>query len=326
MRRTLIGTGILLAAVLTLGGCAAASGGGDAYDEGGMPGAPVAEGDGGGVVGGDDGVADPSVQREVVITGSVTITAEDPLDAADEAVRIVEAAGGRIDGRTEYAATDRDRGSASLELRIPASRLTAVLDQLKELGRADEVTLSTDDVTVQSQDLDARIGALQKSIARLEGLIAQAKDIDDLILLENEISNRQAELESLQAQKRYLDDQVAMSTVSLYLRSDAEAPPTEPDTFWSGLVAGWGAFVAFWAGLLVALGVLLPWLVMFGLLALVVVLIVRRRRRVALERAAATPAPSATLPPPSGAPTATDEPAAAPAPAQPRKRSTNKGS
>lgn len=318
--KTAIGTGILLAAVLALTGCAAAGGSSGAYDEGAVPQAPV-----GGEVGGDaaedsdgGGVAQPGAEREVIISGSVTVTAEEPLEAAADAVRIVEAAGGRVDGRTEYAATDGDRGSATLVLRIPAERLTAVLDDLKALGRADEVALSTDDVTVQSQDLDARISALQKTIARLEGLIAQAKDIDDLILLESEISNRQAELESLQAQQRYLDDQVAMSTISLYLRSDAEAPPTQPDTFWTGLGTGWDAFVTFWAGLLVVLGVLLPWLLLFGVVALVIILVVRRRRRRAAGAvAAAVPAPEATLPPPSGEPSATDTPA------QPRKRSSS---
>ena len=127
-------------------------------------------------------------------------------------MRIVEAAGGRIDGRTEYAPTETDQGSATLQLRIPADKLTATLDKLEELGRADEVSLSTSDVTVESQDLDARITALRASIERLNGLMAQATDIDDLITLESAISSRQGELESLEAQQRYLADQVSMST------------------------------------------------------------------------------------------------------------------
>ena len=180
-------------------------------------------------------------------------------------------------------------------LRIPADKLTATLDELEELGRADEVSLSTSDVTVESQDLDARITALRASIERLNGLMAQATNIEDLITLEGAISQRQAELESLEAQQRYLDDQVSMSTVSLYLRSDAEAPATVPGDFWSGLTAGWGGFVAFWAGLLVVLGVLAPWLVTFAVIAIAIVLIVRRRRRPVITSG---PAPTATLPPP----------------------------
>lgn len=307
MRRTLIGSTVLLAAALALTGCSAASGGSGDYS---VPeSAPnVADGAAGGDSGeiaadGDTGIDPTTVDRQVVVTGNVTITADEPLTASREAVRIVEAAGGRVDGRTEYAPSDTDQGSAQLTLRIPADKLTSVLESLEKLGRADEVSLSTSDVTVQTQDLDARISSLRASIERLNGLIAQATGIDDLITLEHEISTRQAELESLEAQQRYLADQVAMSTISLYLRSDAQAPPTDPDSFWDGLGAGWGAFVAFWAGLLVVLGVLLPWLITFGLIALIIILIVRARRRRAEARTAA-------LAPPTGSPSATDEPQA----------------
>jgi uncharacterized small protein (DUF1192 family) len=296
MRRTLIGSTVLLAVALMLTGCSAAAGGsGESGDYASEPGIADAPQDGGGdsaggLVGDEDQGVTSEADRQVIISGNVTITAEEPLEASKEAIRIVEAAGGRVDGRTEYAPGETDKGSAQLELRIPADKLTAVLDKLEALGRADEVTLSTSDVTVQSQDLDARINALRASIERLNALISKAKNIDDLILLESEISNRQGELESLEAQQRYLADQVAMSSISLYLRSDAEAPVTTPDSFWDGLSAGWTAFVAFWAGLLVVLGVMLPWLILLGLAALVIILIVRRRRR---AEAAAVPAPSA---------------------------------
>jgi hypothetical protein len=78
-----------------------------------------------------------------------------------------------------------------------------------------------------------------------------------------------------------------MSTITLSLVSVAAAPVVEPDTFLSGLLAGWNAFVAFFAGLLVAFGVLLPWLVFAGLITLVILLLVRRARR---KAAAAQPA------------------------------------
>jgi len=294
MRRTLIGSTVLLAAVLALTGCSAAAGGAGDYSvpqEAQAPGL-VEGGDSGVTSGSDGGSAVDVVERQVVITGNVTITADDPLKASKEAVKIVEAAGGRIDGRTEYAPSDTDKGSAQLTLRIPADKLTAVLDKLEALGTAEEVSLSTSDVTVQTQDLDARINSLRASIERLNGLIAQATDIADLIALEGEISNRQAELESLEAQQRYLSDQVAMSTISLYLQSDAAAPPSDPDSFWDGLAAGWGAFVAFWAGLLVVLGVLLPWLITLGLIALLIIWVVRLRRR----RAAAAAQPAVVQP------------------------------
>jgi hypothetical protein len=221
-----------------------------------------------------------TADRQVITTGYVTVTVDDPMKAADDAVRIAEQAGGRIDGRNEYAPQDNtDKGSATLTLRIPADTLTATLDKLRELGTVQEVSLNSSDVTMVTQDLDARITALRASIDRMLVLQATATDIDSLIQLETAITDRQAELESLESQQRYYADQVSLSTVTLNLVSEYNGPVAEPDTFLSGLLAGWNAFVAFFAGLLVALGVLLPWLIFAGIITFVVIWIVRRNRK-----------------------------------------------
>ncbi|HWH25455.1 MAG TPA: DUF4349 domain-containing protein [Pseudolysinimonas sp.] len=275
MKRPLGVTSAVLATVLLLAGCA---GGGGSHNSQGGDGTTG----GGNVVGqpaaGPEADRNATVDRKIVISGDVTITTADPVDAAAQAARIVEAAGGRIDSRSETAPRDGDAGSAQLTLRIPADKLTPTLDKLRTLGRADSVALSSSDVTVQTQDLDARITALRASIGRLNGLVARAATVDDLIKLETEISTRQAELEGLEAQQRYLADQVDMSTVNLTLRSPEAAPSVVPGDFWSGLGAGWAAFGAFWAGVLVIFGVLLPWLVTAALVTFVVLFLVGRRR------------------------------------------------
>lgn len=282
---------------LLLSGCAAAGSQESASTSDRMPGlgapeAPVMEGEGS--TGGDLESQASDGDRSVITTGYLYLTVEAPAEAATEAVSIVEAAGGRVDGRQEFAprsyGATTDSGGAELVLRIPADRLTATLDDLKALGEVEELQLSSSDVTREVQDIDARVTALSSSITRLLALQDAAATVEDLIALESAISERQAELESLEAQQRYYADQVGLSTLTLSLGSPEVAPVDEPDTFLSGLLTGWQALVAFVSGLLVVIGVLLPWLVMFGVIGLVVLLIVRVivRRHQANERAAAT--------------------------------------
>ncbi len=304
-RSALIGTVVLVAA-LSLAGCSAGASSSSQDLSAGSSGqsSAVAPRTADGLIDKSSGGGAATVDRSVVVTGTVTITAEKPLTAADKAISIVEAAGGRVDGRTENAATDRDAGSATLVLRIPATKLTPTLDALKKLGRADQVAIDATDVTAQTQDLGARIDALRASVTRLLQLEATATDTTNLIAIETAISDRQGQLESLEAQQRGLDDQISMSTITLSLRSDAAAPPVKPANFLSGLGAGWAAFVGFWAGTLVVLGVLLPWLIFLGLATAVTLIIVRIVRRRAARGAALAPAPApapaaATTPPAS---------------------------
>ena len=209
-----------------------------------------------------DSAASPAAtDRSVIVTGWATILVDDPQVAADDAAAIAEDAGGRVDGRNLQAPTDYSGGSATLTLRVPADSLDGVLTALGELGRVQSVSTNASDVTIEVQDLDARIGALRTSIERLQDLQADATSIDALIQLETAISDRQAQLESLQAQQRYYDDQITMSTLTVDLVSEPVVAEPDPGSFWDGVVKGWQALGAFFAGLVIALGVLVPWLI-----------------------------------------------------------------
>ncbi|GAB3409838.1 hypothetical protein GCM10027515_29240 [Schumannella luteola] len=293
MRRIplLLGTAALIVA---LAGCTSASGGSRADQSGtsggrgsdsstqdsAVDGSAQSRGDA------DSATSDPAAlpatvdpSRSVVTTGSITLTVDDPGKSADAAVTLTTDAGGRIDGRQEQAASGDSPATAQLTLRIPADALDATLPKLKKLGHLESVQLTSDDVTATVRDTDARITALQTSVDRLTALLAKSGTTADLVALESALSQRQAELESLQAQKRGLDDQVELSTITLDLLSPAAAPTPKPQSFLDGLAAGWGAFLAFWAGFLVVLGALTPWLIALAIIGGVVLLIVRRRRR-----------------------------------------------
>ncbi len=271
---------VLIALSLGLVGCSAAGTSSSSLSDGSAPAPAIGTTDssksGGSTT--DNTVTDAAA-RQVVQTGYATVVVTKPLDAATQAIAITDAAGGRVDGRTENAPTNGDSGSATLTLRIPSAALDATLEKLKGLGRVQEVSLSAADVTMQSQDLNARITALSASIDRLLALLSTATDTNALITLEGAISDRQGQLESLQAEQRYLADQVSMATLTLNLISDAQATPTTPGTFLSGLAVGWQAFLNFFTGLLVVLGVLLPWLVLAAVITAVTLGAVRLARR-----------------------------------------------
>lgn len=302
MRRFLVST-VVVAAALGLVGCSPTSLSQAESPSVGIPAPDMAPGDPGadreGGVAGADGDMSSTPGEQMITRVSLSVTVTDPIEAADEVSRITRTAGGHVESRNEYVGNPSTPGRAELVLRIPSTRVGSVLDDLKALGEARDTTISSENVTQLSQDLAARITALETSVDRLLALLERADDTDTLITIERELSTRQAELEGLKAQKRYLDDQVSMSTISVSLVAERDAPVDDPDTFWSGLQAGWDAFVGFWAGVLVALGVLAPWLVLIGLIVLVIVLLVRRAARKPAEPVSTPPAQNTTTTPPT---------------------------
>ncbi|WP_159450161.1 DUF4349 domain-containing protein [Demequina sp. NBRC 110056] len=282
---------VAAAAAVILAGCSASDY--EAVDYSGADAALASEDSGGGealaeAYAAEDGDAAPAeADRSVIVTGSMYMTVEDPIAAAEEATSIVRSAGGRIDARSETAPEEGDGGAAWMTLRIPSDDLEDVVDDLRGLGTVDEFTTESYDVTTQVTDLESQISTLRASTERIQMLLVEAEDIGDIIALENELDGRQAELESLEARQRGLDDQVSMSTLDLSLTTEPVViVDDDPKSFWDGLVAGWEGLTAFVAGTLVVVGVLLPWLALMTVIALVVLVVVRALRARKARRAA----------------------------------------
>lgn len=219
-----------------------------------------------------------SFEPDIIRTGYLSLSVDSPSETANEITGVVEAAGGRIASRSDYTPVDYGQPSSYLEARIPYDVLDATVESIQELGDVQEVSLNSVDVSLQKIDLDARIDVLEAAIERLNELLAEAASTSDLIAVESALSERQAELDSLQSQRDYLSDQTLFATLSISLITPANATPAEPDGFLDGIVRGWESILAFFAGTIVWAGILVPWL---GLVAVVVVaiVVVRRLRR-----------------------------------------------
>lgn len=231
--------------------------------------------------GGADGLdaSQPTVaadEQAVIVTGWVSMVAEAPIEAADAAAELATAAGGSVSSRSEAAGADDVAERAELTLRVPADEVDGLLDDLRAVGDVRDVDVSSVDVSQQVRDLDVRVASARASVDRLTALLATAADTDTLLEIEGQLTARTMELESLLAQQSALADQVALSTITVSIASEAVAP-SEPTTFLDGLAAGWGALVAAAGAVAVGAGAALPWLAVLAILALAIVVVARRR-------------------------------------------------
>lgn len=220
-----------------------------------------------------------SFEPDIIRTGYLSLSVDSPSETADQITDVVEAAGGRIASRSDYTPVDYGQPSSYLEARIPYDVLDATVETIQELGDVQEVSLNSVDVSLQKVDLDARIGVLEAAIERLNELLAEAASTSDLIAVESALSERQAELDSLQSQRDYLSDQTLFATLSISLITPANATPAEPDGFLDGIVRGWESILAFFAGTIVWAGILVPWLGLAAVVIAIILLLRRLRRR-----------------------------------------------
>jgi hypothetical protein len=244
-------------------------------------------------------------QRSIIYRGSISVRVPDVNAAASQATGIAATAGGFI-GSDNRSSGGTGSDTATIQLRVPADKFTSVVDQLAKLGKEATREINTEDVTEETVDLGARIVVQQARVDSGRKLLAQARSLNDLVMLEREVATRESDLASLQAKKRKLADLTALSTITVsLLAADAAVTPVDdgPPGFLAGLSAGWDALLASLRVLLTVLGALLPWLIALGLPVWGLIYLLRRSDKLRpFGRPALAPAgpPLPHFPPASG--------------------------
>lgn len=210
----------------------------------------------------------------VITTGSMSARVDDIDDAVTQIRAFAAAQGGRIDGESLEAGK---YPYAELTVRVPSAQVFALRRLVDDAGEVRSMNVDREDVATRVADVEARIDSLETSIRRLRAIIGESSTTRDLLDAEAQLTQRQADLEALQAQRRVLRDRTGLATIQVSLSPTEGARAVEPDGFRGGLTTGWNALVATTNAVVTAAGVVVPWLVPLGLLG-GLVLLVRRRR------------------------------------------------
>jgi Domain of unknown function (DUF4349) len=194
----------------------AAAGGGAAgrnQDSGGATGAPsVGKGGTQNQYGGPEPAA-PRAEVLVVKTGTLTLEVSD-LSVLVKARTAIVGVGGYVSGSQQSSGGDQK--VASVTYRIPADRWDAALDALKALGMklVGEQTQAVE-VTGAVLDLGARIDNLRASERQLQGIMARATKISEILEVQARLSDVRGQIEQLSTEKAHLEEQAAYGTLTV---------------------------------------------------------------------------------------------------------------
>lgn len=151
-------------------------------------------------------------------------------------------------------------------------------------------------ITETYYDTDGRLKTQQIKLERLQKLLAQAENMEDIITIESAISETEWNIEDLSGTLRHYDALVDFATVTVSLQEVYKYSDTEelPENFGqrigNALSRGWRSFVDGMADFIVALAYNWMWIVLWAaviIAAAVIVGKIRRRRRAAKNLPAA---------------------------------------
>jgi hypothetical protein len=219
---------------------------------------------------------DRLANAKMVYTASIQAETQD-YDACTAALEeLVDKLGGYL----EYASSDSHGDgsrSASYTVRVPAREFRGFLRTVGEISHVTSQDQNAENISERYYDTESRLETQKTKMERLQMLLSKAETMEDIIDLENAISETEYQIEQLTGSLRHYDSLVDFATIDVRLRevlrltTVEEAPPTFGSRLGNAFTGGLRSFGDFLQGLAIFLAYNWIWLLFLGLILLVVV-------------------------------------------------------
>ena len=165
--------------------------------------------------------------RKLIYTAYYNIGSDNFDEDYGKVLALMENYGGYLESEYTYGSEPQssyDTGrSTSLYLRIPIDNYDAFLKDVESIGKLESKEISSEDISDRYYDIDARIKLLEERKARLEEYMAAAENVEDMMVVEEQISNVLYELDSLKSDKKGIDGRIEYSQVTVNIHENVTA-------------------------------------------------------------------------------------------------------
>jgi len=228
-----------------------------------------------------------SIDRLIIRNGDINVEVESTRQAHDKIEDVVlsmREQGAFVLSSVESGGEDEDNPYISMVIRVPAESFDNIMDQIA--GMAVVVNSRNEyaeDVTEEYYDLENRLESMEAARQRLLKIMEDADTTEDLLVAEQQLTQREVEIESIKGRIQYLSESARLSRITISLQPYHLSQPI--DTRWKpletvreaidDLIDGLKGFVEFLIYFIIAVA---PWLAIFGFIIWLVVKFIRRRK------------------------------------------------
>jgi hypothetical protein len=219
--------------------------------------APAGAAQGGG---GPAGLAAMVAARKLIRTGQISMEVPAFEAAAQKLAHLAAEHAGYV-AQTQVVRGQENKQRGTLTLRVPADRFELVLAGLRSLGKVESENVGTQDVTKEYTDLETRLRVKRDTAERIREILkTRTGSLSDVLTAERELARVTEEIEQAEGERRFYDQQVALSTLTVEMhepdalvRAGALSPIAE------ALRDALGAGATSIAVMIYALVVITPW-------------------------------------------------------------------
>ncbi|MFM9840774.1 MAG: DUF4349 domain-containing protein [Cyclobacteriaceae bacterium] len=188
------------------------------------------------------------IDRKLIKNGTLVFKVSDVSEAKKQIDKLVKESNGYPS--TETQTNYDERLQYNLTVRVPANSFDEFINNVLKLAtKVESKNITTEDVTEQFIDTEARLKTKKELEIRFREILKHAKTVEEILSIESQLSNVRTEIESAEGKLNYLKSQIAMSTLTITYYELIATDFGFASKFVHSLREGWDNLLAFLIGL-----------------------------------------------------------------------------
>lgn len=190
--------------------------------------------------------------QKVIKTAGLRFETQDLESTHKNILSITKALDGFVS--TDNSGKNYSEHFRNITVRVPSENFQTFIDDVsKGVGYFDRKDISRKDVSEEFVDLNARLKAKRELERRYLELLKQARNVEEMLDIERELSKIREEIEAKEGRLNYLKDKVALSTISIQVykyTNETGVTVSYGQKMKKALSGGWDGVSVFFIGLL----------------------------------------------------------------------------
>jgi hypothetical protein len=205
-----------------------------------------------------------TIEQKIIKEGNLRFETSNLNTTYNQIVKNVNESGGSI--QNDIESKDYNTVYRKLIIRVPSHNFDIFIKNIsKGVTYFDNKEITSEDVTAEYIDIDARLKAKKTLENRYIELLKKANKVSEMLEIEAQLSAIREEIEAKQGQLNYLQNRVSFSTITVEfyknVAPDSGATVSYGTKIWNAFKSGFNSFSSFFVGLISVW----PFLIIIGL-------------------------------------------------------------
>ena len=213
-----------------------------------------------------------SIESKIIKTSNLRFETDNNQESYLEIEKLIAKYNATI--QNDIIGKDYSSSYRNITIRVDSKNFTPFLNDIsKGVKYFDRKEISSQDVTEQYIDLEARMNAKKNLEKRYLEILSKPNKVSEILEIEKQLAVIREEIEAKEGQLKYLKSQIALSTINIemYTNNASESGVTVsyPAKIWNAIQSGFNGLSSF------ILGLITIW--PFILILAIIIIVIRRK-------------------------------------------------